>query len=119
MPNWTKEQEKAIYEPSGKKNILVSAAAGSGKTAVLVERIVNLITNSENPFPIDSILVATFTEAAATEMKERIIKLIGPKAFGMQISTFHSFGLTILKEHYSLLGLKKNFTIIEFILNIK
>ena len=48
MPNWTKEQEKAIYEPSGKKNILVSAAAGSGKTAVLVERIVNLITNSEN-----------------------------------------------------------------------
>ena len=38
MPNWTKEQEKAIYEPSGKKNILVSAAAGSGKTAVLVER---------------------------------------------------------------------------------
>ena len=55
MPNWTKEQEKAIYEPSGKKNILVSAAAGSGKTAVLVERIVNLITNSENPFPIDSI----------------------------------------------------------------
>ena len=56
MPNWTKEQEKAIYEPSGKKNILVSAAAGSGKTAVLVERIVNLITNSENPFPIDSIL---------------------------------------------------------------
>ena len=41
MPNWTKEQEKAIYEPSGKKNILVSAAAGSGKTAVLVERIVN------------------------------------------------------------------------------
>ena len=60
MPNWTKEQEKAIYEPSGKKNILVSAAAGSGKTAVLVERIVNLITNSENPFPIDSILVATF-----------------------------------------------------------
>ena len=57
MPNWTKEQEKAIYEPSGKKNILVSAAAGSGKTAVLVERIVNLITNSENPFPIASILV--------------------------------------------------------------
>ena len=76
MPNWTKEQEKAIYEPSGKKNILVSAAAGSGKTAVLVERIVNLITNSENPFPIDSILVATFTEAAATEMKERIINRI-------------------------------------------
>ncbi len=59
-----------------RKNILVSAAAGSGKTAVLVERIVNLITNSENPFPIDSILVATFTEAAANEMKERIINRI-------------------------------------------
>ena len=50
MPNWTKEQEKAIYEPSGKKNILVSAAAGSGKTAVLVERIVNLITNSNRQY---------------------------------------------------------------------
>ena len=46
MPNWTKELEKAIYEPSGKNNILVSAAACSGKTAVLVERIVNPITNS-------------------------------------------------------------------------
>ena len=73
MPNWTKEQEKAIYEPSGKKNILVSAAAGSGKTAVLVERIVNLITNSENPFPIDSILVATFTEAPGTFIFKRLL----------------------------------------------
>ena len=67
MPNWTKEQEKAIYEPSGKKNILVSAAAGSGKTAVLVERIVNLITNSENPFPIDSILAVSYTHLRAHE----------------------------------------------------
>ena len=100
MPNWTKEQEKAIYEPSGKKNILVSAAAGSGKTAVLVERIVNLITNSENPFPIDSILVATFTEAAATEMKERIIKEVGKEGYDIQISTFHSFGLRIIRKSF-------------------
>ena len=77
MAKWTKAQARAIYEPSGEGNILVSAAAGSGKTAVLVERIAEMVTRAENPVSIDSLLVVTFTEAAAAEMKERIIKRIG------------------------------------------
>ena len=135
MPNWTKEQEKAIYEPSGKKNILVSAAAGSGKTAVLVERIVNLITNSENPFPIDSILVATFTEAAATEMKERIINRINKSyrealengdiaqskylkeqmhlTAGADINTIDAFCLRVVKNNFHVLGIDPNFSIMD------
>ena len=135
MPNWTKEQEKAIYEPSGKKNILVSAAAGSGKTAVLVERIVNLITNSENPFPIDSILVATFTEAAATEMKERIINRINKSyrealengdiaqskylkeqmhlTAGADINTIDAFCLRVVKNNFHVLGVDPNFSIMD------
>ena len=135
MPNWTKEQEKAIYEPSGKKNILVSAAAGSGKTAVLVERIINLITNSENPFPIDSILVATFTEAAATEMKERIINRINKSyrealengdiaqskylkeqmhlTAGADINTIDAFCLRVVKNNFHVLGVDPNFSIMD------
>lgn len=135
MPNWTNEQAKAIYEPSGKKNILVSAAAGSGKTAVLVERIVNLITNSENPFPIDSILVATFTEAAANEMKERIINRIS-KSYReavengdtekskylkeqmhltscADINTIDAFCLRVVKNNFHVLGIDPNFSIMD------
>ena len=67
---WTAEQISAINEKNG--NILVSAAAGSGKTAGLVERIIKLITDEENPVDIDRLLVVTFTKAAAAEMKERI-----------------------------------------------
>ena len=66
--DWTNEQKQAIYEKNS--NILVSAAAGSGKTAVLVERIINKVIN-EN-VDIDKILVVTFTNAAASEMRERI-----------------------------------------------
>ena len=68
MPNWTKEQKQAIYEKG--KNILVAAAAGSGKTAVLVERMINKVINED--VDIDKILVVTFTNAAAAEMRERI-----------------------------------------------
>lgn len=64
---WTDEQLSAIHEKNG--NILVSAAAGSGKTAVLVERIIKLITDETNPVDIDRLLVVTFTKAAASEMK--------------------------------------------------
>ena len=67
---WTAEQRKAIEERN--KDILVSAAAGSGKTAVLVERIIKIITDKENPVDIDRLLVLTFTKAAASEMRERI-----------------------------------------------
>ncbi len=67
--NWTKEQ-KAVIE-SRNRNLLVSAAAGSGKTAVLVERIIRMITG-DSPIDIDRLLVMTFTKAAAAEMRERI-----------------------------------------------
>ena len=68
--NWTREQSRVI-ESRG-KNLLVSAAAGSGKTAVLVERIIRMVTEGENPAGIDELLVMTFTNAAAAEMRERI-----------------------------------------------
>ena len=70
--NWTEEQKEAIYNKG--TNILVAAAAGSGKTAVLVERIINKIINEK--IDIDSLLVVTFTNAAASEMRERILKAI-------------------------------------------
>ena len=65
---WTKEQQKVIDYRN--RNILVSAAAGSGKTAVLVERIIHRILEDENPVDIDKLLVVTFTKAAAAEMRE-------------------------------------------------
>ena len=67
---WTKDQQKVI--DLRKRNILVSAAAGSGKTAVLVERIVGMVTDKEHPVDIDRLLIVTFTNAAAAEMRERI-----------------------------------------------
>ena len=70
---WTKEQERAITAPSGNGNILVSAAAGSGKTAVLVERVVNKLIAGET---IERLLIVTFTNAAAAEMRERITERI-------------------------------------------
>lgn len=74
---WTNEQKKVIATRN--KNVLVSAAAGSGKTAVLVERIIRMITDKENPVSISNLLVVTFTNAAAAQMKERIIKAIEKK----------------------------------------
>ena len=67
---WTTEQKKVI--DSRNCNILVSAAAGSGKTAVLVERIISMITDPAHPVDIDRLLIVTFTRAAAGEMRERI-----------------------------------------------
>ena len=67
---WTEEQQKVIDLRD--RNILVSAAAGSGKTAVLVERIISRITDENDPADVDRLLVVTYTEAAAAEMKERI-----------------------------------------------
>ena len=68
--NFTPEQQKVIELRN--RNILVSAAAGSGKTAVLVERIIRMITDEKNPVDIDRLLIVTFTNAAAAEMRERI-----------------------------------------------
>ena len=72
--NWTKDQKKII--DARNCNLLVSAAAGSGKTAVLVERIIQMVADTENPMDIDKLLVVTFTKAAAAQMKEKIAKAI-------------------------------------------
>ena len=71
MPSWTKDQELAINERGGK--IIVSAAAGSGKTAVLSERVIKYVLSGGN---IDDLLIVTFTRAAASEMRDRIKKKI-------------------------------------------
>ena len=68
MPQWTKEQETAIHDRGGA--LLVSAAAGSGKTAVLVERVLARLTDPTDPLDIDRLLLVTFTNAAAAEMRE-------------------------------------------------
>ena len=74
---WTEDQRKVINIRN--RNLLVSAAAGSGKTAVLVERIVSLITDKEHPVDVDRLLITTFTKAAAGEMKERIGKALSER----------------------------------------
>ena len=75
--SWTAEQQKVIDLRD--RNILVSAAAGSGKTAVLVERIITMISDKEHPVDIDHLLVVTFTKAAAAEMSERIAAAVEQK----------------------------------------
>ena len=75
--NWTRDQRQVIE--SRHRNLLVSAAAGSGKTAVLVERIIEMITDKEHPGDIERLLVMTFTKAAASEMRERILDAIEKK----------------------------------------
>lgn len=102
-------QKKAVTCTEGP--LLVLAGAGSGKTKVLTTRIAYLI--NEKNVDSSSILAITFTNKAAKEMKDRVIKLIGNIGYSMKISTFHSFGLSILKEHCDLLGYSKNFTIID------
>lgn len=74
MPEWTKEQKKAIDSRDG--SILVSAAAGSGKTAVLVQRVIERLKDEEKPCPADRLLIVTFTRAATAQMKERIYKAL-------------------------------------------
>ena len=86
------EQLKAVNHIEGP--MLVLAGAGSGKTKVLTSRIANLIENGVSPY---NILAITFTNKAAKEMKDRVTRLIGAAANNIQISTFHSLGLKILK----------------------
>ena len=109
---WTKEQQKVIDLRN--KNILVSAAAGSGKTAVLVERIITMITEGDEPTDIDRLLVVTFTNAAAAEMKTRIGNAIEEKLQNepdnlhlqkqialptAHITTIHSF-LNVIRNYF-------------------
>ena len=103
-----KKQLEAVKHIDGP--CLVLAGAGSGKTKVLTSRIAYLI---ENGVSADNILAITFTNKAAKEMKEREIKLIGYDAKSIQISTFHSLGLKIIKENCARLGYKNNFVILD------
>lgn len=109
LENLNKEQLEAVKYIDGP--LLVLAGAGSGKTKVLTTRVAYLI--DEIGVDPTSILAITFTNKAAKEMKERIVKMLGSIAYQIQISTFHSFGLTILKEYYKELGYDKNFTILD------
>ena len=111
---WTAEQEQVI-ESRG-SDMLVSAAAGSGKTAVLVERIIRLITEGDDPPDIDSLLVVTFTNAAASEMRERIREALEKKleedpenthlqkqatlVHSALITTIHSFCLEVVRSSF-------------------
>ena len=103
------KQKEAVINSTGP--MLILAGAGSGKTKVLTTKVAYLI-NELDVHP-GNILAITFTNKAAKEMKERIYKLIGKDAFYIQISTFHSFGLKLLKENHSLLGYDSNFTILD------
>ncbi len=103
-----KEQLMAVKHIDGP--MLVLAGAGSGKTRVLTNRIAYLI---ENGVRIENILAITFTNKAAKEMKDRVMKLIGMDAKSIQISTFHALGLRIIKENYARLGYKSNFVILD------
>lgn len=125
---WTAAQKNAIEASSG--TILVSAAAGSGKTSVLVERIVRMITDSENPVSPDSLLVVTFTNAAAAEMRSRIYKRISSdesllkgkrnerisllsKLGEMNVCTMDSFCMKLVKENFHILGIEADFRMLE------
>ena len=102
------KQQLAVLHKTGP--MLVLAGAGSGKTKVLTNRIATLI--EEGVYP-SNILAITFTNKAAKEMKNRVRKLIGPDANYIQISTFHSLGLKLIKENYEVLGYDKNFIILD------
>ncbi len=124
---WTNEQKNVINFRN--RNILVSAAAGSGKTAVLVERIIKRITDKQNPVDIDKLLVVTFTKAAAAEMRERIGNAIekcleeNPEdenfrkqqtlIHNAQITTIDSFCLFVVRNHFEEIALEPNFRIAD------
>ena len=108
LDNLNERQLEAVKYINGP--LLVLAGAGSGKTKVLTTRIAYLISRGVRP---DNILAITFTNKAASEMKSRISRLIGFSSRNMQISTFHSFGLTLIKENYEYLGYDKNFVIFD------
>ena len=110
---WTKAQQAAIDIKKG--NILVSAAAGSGKTAVLVERIIKKITDRKEPIDVDSLLVMTFTRAAAASMKEKIYNALLKEMERYDVDTFE---FKRLKEQSILLSSSRIMTTDSFCLSI-
>ncbi|MCC8059557.1 MAG: helicase-exonuclease AddAB subunit AddA [Clostridiales bacterium] len=125
--SWTREQEQVIT--SRGSSLLVSAAAGSGKTAVLVERIIRLITEGDEPADIDRLLVMTFTNAAAAEMRERVLAAVNrrleeqPDNVHLQaqatlvhhasITTIDSFCLNLIRSHFDSLDLDPSFRVAD------
>ncbi|NLM10207.1 MAG: helicase-exonuclease AddAB subunit AddA [Clostridiaceae bacterium] len=126
-PKWTAEQQEAINARGC--NLLVAAAAGAGKTAVLVERIIKKITDKTNPVDVDRMLIVTFTNAAAAEMRERIGEAIskeldkdpGSENMRRQLSllsrasimTIHSFCKEVITKHIELVEIDPNFRIAD------
>lgn len=127
MPDWTNDQKNAIKSRDG--TILVSAAAGSGKTTVLVERVIQRLEDEEKPCPADRLLIVTFTKAATAQMKEKISaaldkrletdpenehllkqKMLLPFA---NISTIDSFCSRLVRENFQQLGISPDFKLLE------
>lgn len=124
---FTPEQQRVIELHNS--NILVSAAAGSGKTAVLVERIIRMICDGEHPVDIDRLLIVTFTNAAAAEMRERIAAGIAARLeadpgnehiqkqsallHNAQITTIDSFSLFLIRNHFNEIGLDPDFRVAD------
>ena len=124
---WTPDQQKAIEARKG--TLLVSAAAGSGKTAVLVERVIQRICDAENPCGVENLLIVTFTNAAAAQMKEKIAAAISKKIAlnpsdkrlrrqqlmlpCANICTIDSFCINLVREHFHTLGISPDFTLID------
>ncbi len=127
MRQWTEQQKNAIDARGG--NIIVSAAAGSGKTAVLVERVVRIIADKSNPVDIDKLLVVTFTKAAAAEMKARISARLQQMLIddpsdnrimrqlsllpSAKISTIDAFCQNIVRENFYELNVSQDFTVLD------
>ena len=124
---WTVEQREVIKARGG--SVLVSAAAGSGKTAVLIERILRMISDPEAPVDVDRLLVVTFTDAAAAEIKDRLYKAIRKRLQDepndrrmrrqlkllekAEVSTIHSFCSRVLKNHFHEIGLDPAFRVAD------
>ena len=127
MPEWTQEQKSAIEDRGG--TLLVSAAAGSGKTAVLTERVLRRVTDPENPIDITELLLVTFTRAAAAEMRERIAAAIGaavaqdPSSVRLRrqlflvhrakITTVHALCMSLAREQAAALGIAPDFRLMD------
>ncbi len=128
---WTEEQWDAIT--TRHRNLLVSAAAGAGKTAVLVRRVIFLVTHPEDPIDIDMLLVVTFTDAAAAEMRDRISKALEKELDSKpasarlarqlalvskaDISTLHSFCHKIIRQYFYRLGIDPAFRVMDDVEN--
>lgn len=127
MPKWTPAQQAAIDDSS--RNVIVSAAAGSGKTAVLVERVVRIITDKSNPVDVDKLLIVTFTNPAAAEMKSRISAKLQEKLRenlndthiqkqisllpSAKICTIDSFCINLVRENFFKIGISQDFRILD------